>query len=102
LYTVPVEQHWNERRGLTLLGDAAHVMPPFTGQGVNMALVDALELVTALTSTEHPGVDDAIAAYETTMLARMSKAIAATHVAQDTLLSPEGPAAVIAMARGAV
>ncbi|MEW2505829.1 NAD(P)/FAD-dependent oxidoreductase [Amycolatopsis sp. NPDC047767] len=98
LYTVPTEQRWAARSGLTLVGDAAHVMPPFTGQGVNMGLLDALVLVTALTSPDHVDVDSAIAAYEAEMLPRMADAVAATHAAQDLLLSPEGPAGLLALA----
>jgi 2-polyprenyl-6-methoxyphenol hydroxylase-like FAD-dependent oxidoreductase len=48
LYTVSARQHWRDRSGLTLVGDAAHVMPPFAGQGISMGLLDALELATAL------------------------------------------------------
>jgi 2-polyprenyl-6-methoxyphenol hydroxylase-like FAD-dependent oxidoreductase len=54
LYTVSARQHWRDRSGLTLVGDAAHVMPPFAGQGISMGLLDALELATALASPDHP------------------------------------------------
>ncbi|SDM58965.1 FAD-dependent oxidoreductase [Nonomuraea jiangxiensis] len=97
LYTVPVEQRWRPRSGLTLIGDAAHVMPPFTGQGVNMGLLDALELVTVLTSGEHADLDSAIGAYESAMLTRMAEAVAASNGVQDVLLSPQGPTALLAM-----
>ncbi|AWS42828.1 hypothetical protein DKM19_17115 [Streptosporangium sp. 'caverna'] len=100
LYTVPARQHWRQHTGLTLIGDAAHVMSPFTGQGVNMGLLDALELVTALTSAGHTDVNAAINAYEASMLARMEEAVTATNAAQDILLSPEGPGALLAMASG--
>ncbi len=37
---------------LTMLGDAAHRMPPYAGEGVNMAMQDALELYECLTYPE--------------------------------------------------
>jgi 2-polyprenyl-6-methoxyphenol hydroxylase-like FAD-dependent oxidoreductase len=53
--------HWSRGR-LVLIGDAAHAMSPQLGQGVNMALMDALALRDALRSESD--VDAAIARYE--------------------------------------
>lgn len=72
IYCMPLDQTWTALPNLTMLGDAAHVMPPFAGEGVNMAMLDALELSESLTSDEHNSIHDAIAMYETNMRKRAS------------------------------
>src|ERR1700735_522334 len=44
LLVCPEDQHWDPKPNVTLIGDAAHVMPPYAGEGVNMAMLDALVL----------------------------------------------------------
>lgn len=69
-FCAPVDQHWPSLSNLTMLGDAAHVMPPYAGEGVNMAMQDALVLASQLLNPDMPDMSAAIAAYETEMRER--------------------------------
>ena len=60
-YRDAVLRRWSRGR-LVLVGDAAHAMSPQLGQGVNMALTDALALRDALRAES--AVETAIARYE--------------------------------------
>lgn len=71
-YHYPLDQQWITQSNLTMLGDAAHRMPPYAGEGVNMAMQDALELANCLCSNEYHSTTDAIHAYEAGMLQRSS------------------------------
>ena len=70
LSVLPPDHRWAGQRGLTILGDAAHAMPPFTGKGVNLAMLDALELAQALTADPRQDVTRAVAGFEAAMQAR--------------------------------
>lgn len=75
LYMLPVGIRWHNRPGVTLLGDAAHVMTPFAGEGVNLAMADAMRLADAIIKTQKSGSDKAsltvnVTAYEEDMFAR--------------------------------
>lgn len=65
----PLDQHWEAKPNLTLIGDAAHLMPP-SGEGVNTAMLDALDLSECLTSGGFQNIEAAIAAYENQMQLR--------------------------------
>lgn len=65
----PLDQNWEAKSNVTLIGDAAHLMPP-SGEGVNTAMLDALDLSECLCSTEFPGLKAAISEYETRMRSR--------------------------------
>lgn len=71
LSVLPVGHTWDHHPGRTLLGDAAHLMPPF-GIGANLAMLDGTDLAAAIAA--HPTLDEAVRAYESVMLPRSTAA----------------------------
>lgn len=79
-WMLPVGITWEPRPGITLIGDAAHLMTPFAGVGVNLAMADALELAKALVArkdsfvakafSDSHNISVAIKQYETAMFER--------------------------------
>lgn len=55
-------ERWHQRGKAVLIGDAAHAMVPFHGQGMNCAFEDCVVLARCL--AEHPGTEEAFAAFE--------------------------------------
>lgn len=63
---------------LVLLGDAAHPMSPFRGEGANMAMLDTLSFVGNLPGGQlfhHDQLVQALASFEQDMLTRTRKAV---------------------------
>jgi 2-polyprenyl-6-methoxyphenol hydroxylase-like FAD-dependent oxidoreductase len=69
LYALPVGHRWSNKKGITLLGDAAHVMSPYGGSGVNNAMRDAAELARLLHESED--WEQGIKIYESEMFERV-------------------------------
>ncbi|MGW7547085.1 FAD-dependent oxidoreductase [Streptomyces sp. NPDC054770] len=88
IHALPVPHTWNHNPTVTLLGDAAHLMPPL-GVGVNLAMLDACELALAIAG--HDIIDDAVQTYEKTMLPRSTEMQRLLDNGAEGLLATELP-----------
>lgn len=93
LYELPVGISWEHKKGLTLIGDAAHVMSPFAGEGVNAAMKDALELAKAIIESIKPGsdLDSTVENFEQAMFARMKDVMGMTMMTKTYIFREDAP-----------
>ncbi|SHF71993.1 2-polyprenyl-6-methoxyphenol hydroxylase [Kaistia soli DSM 19436] len=95
IYTLPNGHRWQRAPGVTLLGDAAHLMPP-SGEGANLAMLEGAELADAI--SRHPGnIEAALAAYEEPMFSRAALEAEEAHLMLDLCLGDTAPSAFIEM-----
>lgn len=101
LYMLPVGAKWEHKPGLTLLGDAAHLMMHCAGEGVNLAFKDALTLSKAISdSIKEQGasnLDQSIKEYESAMFIYATRAQKMTDQMKDlNYYTPDAPRAKMA------
>jgi 2-polyprenyl-6-methoxyphenol hydroxylase-like FAD-dependent oxidoreductase len=93
IYTLPDAHRWERTPGVTLLGDAAHLMAP-SGEGANLAMFDGSELAQAIAA--HPDdIEAALTAYEQSMFARSEAEAADAHMILDLCLGERAPYGLI-------
>jgi 2-polyprenyl-6-methoxyphenol hydroxylase-like FAD-dependent oxidoreductase len=100
LYTLPNEHRWNRVPGVTLLGDAAHLMPP-AGEGANLAMFDGAELAQAIAA--NPGdIETALATYEQAMFPRSASEAVDAYLILELCLGDRAPFGLIDFFTGAL
>ena len=93
IYALPGDHRWPRTPGVTLIGDAAHLLVP-SGEGANLALFDGAELGKLIAA--HPGdMEAALRLFEEAMFERSAaEAIAADEVTE-ALFSDTAPQSLL-------
>ncbi|MGQ4364396.1 FAD-dependent oxidoreductase [Streptomyces sp. SAS_272] len=94
LYVLPVAHTWTHVPGVTLLGDAAHLMPPL-GAGANLAMIEGAELAESIAAGP-ADLDEAVRDFEEQMWARAGRWAKITTAGLERLVSPD-PAQALAL-----
>ncbi|MEU3460391.1 NAD(P)/FAD-dependent oxidoreductase [Streptomyces sp. NPDC006733] len=93
-FVLPVSHTWTHVVGVTLLGDAAHLMPPL-GAGANLAMLEGAELAEAI-ATGPGDLDATVRAFEERMWERAGRWAQITTAGLERLVSPD-PAEALAL-----
>jgi 2-polyprenyl-6-methoxyphenol hydroxylase-like FAD-dependent oxidoreductase len=100
IHALPNAHRWDRVPGVTLIGDAAHLMPP-AGEGANLAMFDGAELAKAIAA--HPDdTEAALAAYEQAMFPRSEAAAVDAHQILDLCVGERAPFGLIEFLTGAL
>jgi 2-polyprenyl-6-methoxyphenol hydroxylase-like FAD-dependent oxidoreductase len=98
IHALPTGHRWDRVPGVTLIGDAAHLMTP-SGEGANLAMLDGAELATAIAA--HPDdVEAALTEYEAAMFPRSAAAAVEAERILTLCLGDNTPYGLVAMFSG--
>jgi len=96
---LPIDHRWDRVAGVTVLGDAAHLMSPFAGEGANLAMFDGSELGQAIAA--HPrDAETALAEYERALFPRSAQFAAESDENHKLLFGDSTPDSLLKLLTG--
>jgi 2-polyprenyl-6-methoxyphenol hydroxylase-like FAD-dependent oxidoreductase len=93
IYSLPLNHQWEHSPGVTLLGDAAHLMPP-SGEGANLAMLDGAELGKAI-ALHQGNLEAALRAYEEKLFPRSTAEAHESQKIVEVCLGEKAPESLV-------
>ena len=95
---LPDKHRWEPKSGITLIGDAAHLMAP-SGEGANLAMLDGAELAEGI-AKNYNHFDEVIKEYESQMFPRSEAEQQESHELLDICLGQDSPERFVKQFKG--